>query len=182
MKKLIKKRVRRGTSLVAQWLGIRLPVQGTWVRALVRGDPTCRKAAKPLRHNCWACTLEPMSHNYWARVPHLLKPVHLEPVLHNRRGHCSEKPVHRNQDPMQPKINKFFFFKKRVRWKWYMLIVNILTKNRQRNHLCQWMNVGPSKTHSLNMGPRVRVQCDLSHLEMWCPFSTSLVISTYLCL
>ena len=40
-----------GTSLVAQWLGIRLPVQGTRVRALVREDPTCRRATKPVRHN-----------------------------------------------------------------------------------------------------------------------------------
>ena len=29
-----------GTSLVAQWLRICLPMQGTWVRALVREDPT----------------------------------------------------------------------------------------------------------------------------------------------
>ena len=28
----------RGTSLVAQWLRIRLPMQGTWVRALVQED------------------------------------------------------------------------------------------------------------------------------------------------
>ena len=40
-----------GTSLVAQWLRIRLPVQGTRVRALVREDPTCRGATKPVRHN-----------------------------------------------------------------------------------------------------------------------------------
>ena len=40
-----------GTSLVAQWLRIRLPMQGTWVRALVREDPTCRGATKPLYHN-----------------------------------------------------------------------------------------------------------------------------------
>ena len=33
-----------GTSLVAQWLRICLPVQGTWVRALVREDPTCHGA------------------------------------------------------------------------------------------------------------------------------------------
>ena len=38
-------------SLVAQWLRIRLPMQGTWVRALVREDPTCRGATKPVRHN-----------------------------------------------------------------------------------------------------------------------------------
>ena len=40
-----------GTSLVAQWLRIRLPMQGTRVRALVREDPTCRGATKPVRHN-----------------------------------------------------------------------------------------------------------------------------------
>ena len=38
-------------SLVAQWLRIRLPVQGTRVRALVREDPTWREAAKPVSHN-----------------------------------------------------------------------------------------------------------------------------------
>ena len=38
-------------SLVAQWLRIRLPMQGTRVRALAREDPTCRGATKPVRHN-----------------------------------------------------------------------------------------------------------------------------------
>ena len=40
-----------GTSLVAQWLRIRLPMQGTWVRALIWEDPTCRGATKPVHHN-----------------------------------------------------------------------------------------------------------------------------------
>ena len=40
-----------GASLVAQWLGIRLPMQGTWVRAPVREDPTCRAATGPVSHN-----------------------------------------------------------------------------------------------------------------------------------
>ena len=61
-----------GTSLVAQWLRIRLPMQGTWVRALVWEDPTCRGATKPVCHNYWACALEPVSHNYWAHVLQLL--------------------------------------------------------------------------------------------------------------
>ena len=39
------------TSLVAQWLRIHLPRQGTQVRALVQEDPTCRGATKPVRHN-----------------------------------------------------------------------------------------------------------------------------------
>ena len=41
----------RGASLVAQWLRICLPMQGTWVRALVWEDPTCRGATKPVSHN-----------------------------------------------------------------------------------------------------------------------------------
>ena len=38
-------------SLVAQWLRICLSRQGTWVRALVREDPTCHGATKPVRHS-----------------------------------------------------------------------------------------------------------------------------------
>ncbi|KAJ8794285.1 hypothetical protein J1605_003242 [Eschrichtius robustus] len=38
-------------SLVAQWLRIHLPMQGTWVRDLVREDPTCHGATKPVCHN-----------------------------------------------------------------------------------------------------------------------------------
>ena len=44
-----------GASLVAQWLRISLPMQGTRVRALVWEDPTCRGANGPVSHNCWAC-------------------------------------------------------------------------------------------------------------------------------
>ena len=42
---------KKGASLVAQWLRICLPVQGTRVRALVWEDPTCRGAAGPVSHN-----------------------------------------------------------------------------------------------------------------------------------
>ena len=43
-------------SLVAQWLRICLPMQGTQVQALVWEDPTCRRATGPMSHNYWACT------------------------------------------------------------------------------------------------------------------------------
>ena len=69
-------------SLVAQWLRICLPRQGTRFGALVWEDPTCRGATKP------------MCHSYVARVPQLLKPLHLEPVFCNKRSHCNEKPTH----------------------------------------------------------------------------------------
>ena len=68
-------KVRWGTSLVAQWLRIRLPMQGTQVQSLVQEDPTCCRATKLLCHNYWACALEPASHNYWAHAPQLLKPL-----------------------------------------------------------------------------------------------------------
>ena len=61
-------------------------MQGTRVRALVQDDPTCRGATKSVRHN------------YWARVPQLPKPAHLESVLRNKRSHRNEKPVHRNEE------------------------------------------------------------------------------------
>ncbi|KAJ8787666.1 hypothetical protein J1605_022824 [Eschrichtius robustus] len=73
--------------LVAQWLRICLPMQGTRVRALVREDPTCREATKPACHTTTG-----------AREPQLLKPAHLEPVLRNKRSHHNEKPVHRNEE------------------------------------------------------------------------------------
>ena len=38
-------------SLVAQWLRICLPMQGTQVQALVWEDPTCRGATGPVSHN-----------------------------------------------------------------------------------------------------------------------------------
>ena len=85
--KTLFKKTSSGTSLVAQWLGILLPMQETRVWALGREDPTFHGATKPVHHNYWACALEPASHNYCAHVPQLLKPVHLEPVP------CTERPL-----------------------------------------------------------------------------------------
>ena len=88
----------RGTSLVAQWLRICLPKQGTRIQALVQEDPTCHRATKPVCHNYWACALEPAIHICWAHESQLLKPVCLEPVLCNKRSHHNEKPTHLNEE------------------------------------------------------------------------------------
>ena len=40
-----------GASLVAQWLRVCLPMQGTRVRALVWEDPTCHGTTGPVSHN-----------------------------------------------------------------------------------------------------------------------------------
>ena len=98
---------RTGTSLVAQWLGICLPMQGTRVQALVWEDPTCRRATNPMRHNYWACALQPASHNYWARMPQLLKPVRLEPVLRNEKPLQWEAPrTAKKSSPRSPQLEK----------------------------------------------------------------------------
>ena len=47
----ILKNISHGTSLVARWLRIHLPIQETWIRALVWENPTCCGATKPVRDN-----------------------------------------------------------------------------------------------------------------------------------
>ena len=86
------------TSLVAQWLRILLPMQGTRVRALVQEDPICCQAAEPMHHNYWSPhPLGPVCRDYWARMLQLLKPACLELVLCNKRSHRNEKPAHHNE-------------------------------------------------------------------------------------
>ena len=118
------RKVNRWTSLVVQWLRIHLPMQGTRVLSLVREDPTCCGATKPVYHNYRACALEPVNHNYWspstlepvhhnywvhacnywspthsrARMTQLLKPMLLEPVL------CNEKPPQWEAHALQQRL------------------------------------------------------------------------------
>ena len=47
----VEKRINYWASPVVQWLRICLPTLGTQVRALVREDPTCHGATKPVCHN-----------------------------------------------------------------------------------------------------------------------------------
>ena len=60
----------------------------TWIWSLIREDPTCLGASQPVRHNSWACALELGKYSS--------EPMSLEPVLHNKRSHCNEKPKHCN--------------------------------------------------------------------------------------
>ena len=61
---------------MAQWSRICLPMRETGVRSLVQEGPTIRGATKPMHHKCQACALEPR--------------------IHNKRGHLSDKAVHQN--------------------------------------------------------------------------------------
>ena len=46
----------------------------------------------------WARVPQLLSLRSGAREPQLLKPVHLEPVLLNKRNHHNEKPAHHNKE------------------------------------------------------------------------------------
>ena len=89
-----------GASLVAQWLRICLPMQGTWVRALVWEDPTCHGPTGPVSHNYWACASgacapqQERPRQWEARAPRW----RVAPARRNWR-----KPSHRNEDPTHPK-------------------------------------------------------------------------------
>ena len=50
-KELLRLNSKTRASLVAWWLRICLPMQGTRVLALVQKDPTCHGATKPVHHN-----------------------------------------------------------------------------------------------------------------------------------
>ena len=63
--------------------------EGTQVQSLVQEDPMYFRGTKPMPCNYWAQALEPSSRNYWS-------PCTLEPMFHNKRSHCNEKPVHCN--------------------------------------------------------------------------------------
>ena len=39
-----------GTFLVAQWIRIHLPMQGTQVQSLIQENSTCHRATKPVHH------------------------------------------------------------------------------------------------------------------------------------
>ena len=54
------------------------PPANAGVQSLVQEDPTCRGATKSIHHNYSICALEPM--------------------LHNKRSHHNEKPMHHNKE------------------------------------------------------------------------------------
>ena len=68
----IKNKIR--TSLMVQWVGIRLPMQVMWVWSLVWENSTCHGATKPMCYSSWVCTPELLSLH--SRAP--------EPALHSR--------------------------------------------------------------------------------------------------
>ena len=103
------------TSLVAQWLRLLLPMQGTRVRALVQEEPTCRGACAPqllslCSRACKPQLLRPRATTTEACAPRAralqrevtaMRSPHTtaksSPACRNWR-----KPARSKEDPMQP--------------------------------------------------------------------------------
>ena len=114
--------IKKGNSLVTQWLKIHLPVQR--VRSLVWEDPTCLRANKPVLCKCWAGTLEPTCHSSGSL--RVLESCALQQEEPPRWAACAlqlegspcllhlEKPARVSEDPAQPRVNNKQKFKKRV--------------------------------------------------------------------
>ena len=110
-----------------------LPMQGTWVWALVREDPTCRGATKPVCHNYWACALEltcrklqsPCTTTTEAHIPQSLHATTTEaprarapqqeklpqweahtPQQRVAPACCNQRKLVQQEDPTQPKEKK----------------------------------------------------------------------------
>ena len=78
-------------------------MQGTRVRALVREDPTCRGAAKPVHHNYWACKpqlLSPRATTTEARVPRAHAPQQEKPP------HWEARALQRRPNTAKNKLKK----------------------------------------------------------------------------
>jgi len=69
-------------SWTEQWIRTGLPTQGSWPGK----DSICHGTTKAV--HC----------SYWALLLQLLKPTHLEPVLHNKRSQCHEIPTHCSEE------------------------------------------------------------------------------------
>ena len=89
------------TTLVVQWLRIRLPVQGAPAGSLAQEDPMCHGATKSL------------CHHYWCPCPRASAPPQKKPPQREARALrgravpalCNvRKPSQSNEDPVQPKI------------------------------------------------------------------------------
>ena len=87
-------------SLVVQRWRIRLPVLELWVQALVREDPPCHGATKPMHDNYWASALDPGSHHNYG------SPCSLGSMHCNKRSPCNRKARSAREHLHSPPLEK----------------------------------------------------------------------------
>ena len=126
---------------MVQWLRICLP-QGTWVWSLVQEDSACRGAVMPTCHNCQRLQA-------------------LEPMLCNKRGHCSEKPTHCKQ-------SSSCLLQQEKDHTWQQRPTAAINKIFKKEKKC--LKVPPNKPpESLTTVPH----CSISFLPYLCSFDSS---------
>ena len=86
-------------SLVAQRVKCLPTMRETWVRSLIQENPTCPGATKPVHHIYWACPPQQGRSPQWEAQTWQLQSSPCSPQL--------KKSPHSNEDPAQPKINKY---------------------------------------------------------------------------
>ena len=133
-------------------------MQETQVPSLVPEGPTYRGATEPVCHNYWASALEPGSHNYWAHGLKLLKPVRpraralqrektLQRLLEARRlepGPLTPQPAkspHSDEDPGQPKIDKWDCLKEKAG----VICESLSTEGETEPVICTWRDSTSSR-------------------------------------
>ena len=116
----------------------------TWVRSLLREDPTCLGTTKPAGHNSWACA--------WSLC--------LKPVTGNKRSHFKETPRHHRESPcaetlsadkdkllisfkedLQPHITSHIWRRQKLH-PWMRLHISLCT----RVHVCLCVNASVLNT------------------------------------
>ena len=110
VKSLIFKSTLHQTSLVVQWLGVCLALQGTVVPSLIQEDPTWHRATKPTGHNYWSPLILDLGSA--TREVTTMRSLHTEIREEPWLAATREKSECSSEDPAQPKLNlKKFFFK-----------------------------------------------------------------------
>ena len=112
-----------------------LQCKGHWFNSLIWEDPTGRRAADPVHHNQWACSLEPKSHNHWAHRPQLLKPEHPE-----GRALCQETPLQRERSrakQQRPRAAENKYFLK-------YCTMTYMGEESRKEHMYIWLRIADS--------------------------------------
>ena len=86
-------------------ISIHLPMQGTWVPSLIQEDPTHHWAAKPMRHNYWACVLQLLKLTGLDRACAPERPLRWEAWRVAPTRCNSRRTAGSNKDPVHPRIN-----------------------------------------------------------------------------
>lgn len=119
------------TSLVAQWIKVCQPMQGTWVQSLIQEELTCHGAAEPVHQHYWSP---------WAWSPRSATrgSLHLSQL---------QKARLQQEAPVQSKINKNVLkramtTKAKINTQNYMKLQSICTTkktiNKWKVHLLHW--------------------------------------------